>query len=192
MTTATADIQGTLNKARQGMEAYLRTALDKGNISPAQFEAARASALPNLSEWLTSTKIDEISPSLKSGLADAVEAGQWEALVNAYRQSLRFGTGGIRGMMAFDRESVMRLQKDGLDARILKGPGTLNNVVLLRTSAGVARFTRRHGRLKSGALPRKDRPRSRAPWSCSELWSQWPPSRHFLSVVLSNYHHSFY
>ena len=142
----TADIQDTLNKARQGMEAYLRTALDKGNISPAQFEAARASALPNLREWLTSPKIDEISPNLKSGLADAVEAGQWEALVNAYRQTLRFGTGGIRGMMAFDRESVMRLQEDGLDARILKGPGTLNNVVLLRTSAGVARFGKEGGR----------------------------------------------
>ena len=31
---------------------------------------------------------------------------KWEQIVNAYRQYLSFGTGGIRGMMAFDKSSV--------------------------------------------------------------------------------------
>ena len=79
-------------------------------------------------------------------MADAVEAGRWEDLVNAYRKELSFGTGGIRGMMAFDRDSIVRMQEDGLDARILKGPNTLNNIVVLKVSAGVAQFGKQGGR----------------------------------------------
>ena len=45
-------------------------------------------------------------------------------------------------MMAFDRESVVRLKEEGIVAPILKGPNTINDVVLLRTSAGVAKFGR--------------------------------------------------
>ncbi|OPZ09726.1 MAG: Phosphoglucomutase [candidate division BRC1 bacterium ADurb.BinA292] len=140
------DLDAILSKAEQGITAYLDAAKTAGHISPEQHKTAMANTLPNLREWLTSPKIDELSPNLKAGVADAVEAGRWEDLVNAYRQSMRFGTGGIRGMMAFDRESIRKLAEDGLDARILKGPNTLNNVVLLRTSAGVAQFGKQAGR----------------------------------------------
>lgn len=58
---------------------------------------------------------------------------------------MSFGTGGIRGFLANDKESIIKLKEEGLDARILKGPNTLNNIVLLITSAGVAKFG-----LKSG------------------------------------------
>ncbi len=59
--------------------------------------------------------------------------------MNAFRKKVSFGTGGIRGMMAFDRASIERFQKD-FNAPILRGPNTINNVVLLLTSAGVAHF----------------------------------------------------
>jgi phosphomannomutase len=58
---------------------------------------------------------------------------------------MSFGTGGIRGLMANDKESIIRLKEEGLDARILKGPNTLNNIVLLITSAGVAKFGLKRG-----------------------------------------------
>ena len=63
-------------------------------------------------------------------------------IVNAFRQNIRFGTGGIRGMMAFDKRSIELLKEEGLDAPILKGPNTINNIVLLKTSVGVAQFGR--------------------------------------------------
>jgi len=47
--------------------------------------------------------------------------------------------------MAFDRASIVRMQEDGLDARILKGPNTLNNIVVLKVSAGVPSSARRAG-----------------------------------------------
>ena len=53
--------------------------------------------------------------------------------------------GGIRGFMAGDKASILKLQKKGLDAPILKGPNTINNIVLLLTSAGVAKYGKDNG-----------------------------------------------
>ena len=49
-------------------------------------------------------------------------------------------------MMAFDRSSVEQLNEYGVGAPILKGPNTINDVGLLKTSAGVAKFGRNRGR----------------------------------------------
>lgn len=146
--TSPADLNlpDLLARAEAGIAGYLRGALEAGEISQQQHDMATEQTVPNLRLWMESSAIDRISPNLKAGVADAIEAERWEDLVNAYRQNMRFGTGGIRGMMAFDKDSIVKLKNDGLDARILKGPNTLNNVVLLRTSAGVARFGKAGGR----------------------------------------------
>ncbi len=137
---AVIDVNGLLAAARDGVGRFLQNALDQGLIDPQQFRDATAKTLPNLEEWLRDPHIDTLSPNCKRGIAQTIQAGQWEAVVNAFRQQLSFGTGGIRGMMAFERASIVRMQDEGLDATILKGPNTLNNVLLLRTSAGVAQF----------------------------------------------------
>jgi phosphoglucomutase len=142
---AALDVNGLLGAARDGVGGFLQNALDRGLIDPQQFRDASAKTLPNLEEWLRDPDIDRISPNCKRGISQTIQAGQWEMLVNAFRQRLSFGTGGIRGMMAFDRESIVRLKEEGLDAAILKGPNTLNNVLLLRTSAGVAQFGKSKG-----------------------------------------------
>ena len=146
MAVKTFDLAATLAKAERGVTSYLQNALEQGSITSQQHASASQSVMPNLREWLEDPKIDEISPNLKLGVADAVEAGRWEDLVNAYRKELSFGTGGIRGMMAFDRDSIVKLQEEGLDARILKGPNTMNNIVVLKVSAGVAQFGKSGGR----------------------------------------------
>jgi len=56
---------------------------------------------------------------------------------------MSFGTGGIRGLIAFRRAEIEPPGRGGLDAPILKGPNTLNNIVLLLTSSGVAAFGQR-------------------------------------------------
>ncbi|MCE5229503.1 hypothetical protein LLG95_07890 [bacterium] len=140
------NVEQILKDAEAGIGQYLQGALDAGKINRGLYEAASRETLPNLREWLESRRIDEVSPNLKAGIADAVAAGRWEELVNAYRQYMRFGTGGIRGMMAFDKTSIVKMQQDGLDARILKGPNTLNNIIVTRVSAGVAKFGKDGGR----------------------------------------------
>ena len=128
--------------AEEGIYEYLEDALSAGTINPQLYHSAREATMPNLKEWLTDRHIDGISPRLKEGIASAIGKQDWEGLVNAFRRKMRFGTAGIRGVMGFDRESIIRLKDEGIDAPILKGPNTLNNVVLLCTSAGVAKYGR--------------------------------------------------
>lgn len=139
------NMEQLLEKADQGISQYLKDALEQNKIDVQLYNDAAANVSSNLKHWLGNSCIDEISPNLKGGIADAIENSQWEDLVNAFRKKMAFGTGGIRGLMANDRESITKLMEDGLDARIIKGPNTLNNVVLLITSAGVAQFGLKKG-----------------------------------------------
>ncbi|MBN2531360.1 MAG: hypothetical protein JXB88_00640 [Spirochaetales bacterium] len=135
-----SDINAAIKKAEAGIAEYLEESREKGKIDDQLYRIASRNILPNLKEWLNDNKIDEISPRLKGALIAEIEKGNWLGIVNAYRQNIRFGTGGIRGMMAFDKKSIELLAKEGLDAPILKGPNTINNIVLLKTSVGVAQF----------------------------------------------------
>ncbi|MDP6776337.1 MAG: hypothetical protein QGI83_06200, partial [Candidatus Latescibacteria bacterium] len=139
---AKLDYGRLLESAGKGVADYLGTALADGSINRQQHDSACEETIPNLREWLSDPHIDVVSPRLKEGIAVAIEAEDWETLVNAFRRKMRFGTAGIRGVMGFDRESIERLKEEGIDAPILKGPNTLNNVVLLLTSAGVAKYGR--------------------------------------------------
>jgi phosphoglucomutase len=129
-----------IEKARVKISEYLDGALKEGRIDKQLYDAAKKSTFSNLEKWLKDEQIDVISPHLKDGICRAVENGQWENIVNAFRQSVRFGTGGIRGMMAFDKGSIIQLKNEGLDTPILKGPNTINDIVFLLTSVGVAQF----------------------------------------------------
>ena len=129
-----------LKFAQQGVAQFLELARSEGRIDPQSYEQAVANVIPAVSEWLSDPHIQRLSPRAPIGLAGAICEQDWEGIVNAYRQRARFGTGGIRGMMAFDRHSIERLASQGIDAPILKGPNTINDIVLLRTSAGVAQF----------------------------------------------------
>ncbi|KAA3619286.1 MAG: hypothetical protein DWQ05_00785 [Calditrichaeota bacterium] len=134
------DIIGLMDAAEKGINSYLNEALNSSKITEAQYKDAQKNSIKHLAAWLNDANIDHLSPSLKNGLASAINAGKWEELVNAFRKKMSFGTGGIRGLMADDRESIVRLKEEGLDVPIIKGPNTLNDVVLLVTSAGVAKF----------------------------------------------------
>jgi phosphomannomutase len=131
----------------------LKQALDTSRIDRQLFEAAKEQTFANLRKWLEDPCIDEIRPKFKEGVRVAIEQAErdvsekgrlsgWENVVNAFRQQVLFGTGGIRGMMAFGRSSIERLKNEGIDAPILKGPNTINDLVFLLTSAGVAKYGR--------------------------------------------------
>jgi len=138
-------IEEALSLAQRGIRRYLDEARRAGRIDEQLYQLAVDNLFANLEEWLNDPHIDRISPPLKSGIVDAIEDERWEDIVNAFRQNVRFGTGGIRGMMAFDRESIIRLKNEGIDAPILKGPNTINNIVILKTSVGVAQYGKDRG-----------------------------------------------
>jgi len=136
------NIDEILKKAEQGITGFLNDSRDAGRIDDQLYQIALDNTFAKLKAWLEDPNIDKISPNLKKGIVDAVEAGRWEQLVNAFRQNVRFGTGGIRGMMAFDKASIEKMKdgKDGIKSDFLRGPNTINDLVMLMTTAGVAKF----------------------------------------------------
>ncbi|MDO8631319.1 MAG: hypothetical protein Q7R41_12580 [Phycisphaerales bacterium] len=129
-----------LERAEEGIRDFLRAERDAGRIAGTYYEDAVAKTIPNLRTWLMADELDRISPNLRDGLREAIRADRWEALTNAYSREVAFGTGGIREKMGSCRDEVLRLKNEGIHASIIKGPNTINDVVLLLTSAGVARF----------------------------------------------------
>ena len=129
-----------LKTAERGIAEYLQTSKESGRIDQQLYSDALDNTFPNLKAWLTDPHIDSFSLSLKKGIVDTIKRGKWEDVVNAFRQSVRFGTGGIRGMMAFDKPSIIMLKEQGIDSPILKGTNTINDLVFLLTSAGVAAY----------------------------------------------------
>lgn len=139
MPTAETD-QEFLEQAEAGIGDYLKSERDAGRITGTYYEDAVNRAIPNLRKWLLADELDVISPGLRDGLRHAIHHSEWVALANAFSREVSFGTGGIREKMGADRDVVLELKKDGIHAPIIKGPNTINDVVLLLTSAGVAQF----------------------------------------------------
>lgn len=133
-----------LDSAEKKIQEHLDNSLNSGVIDQQLYDSACKNTIKKLRRWVSvdHPPIQHIIAPLRKGIANAMKQEKWTDIVNAYRQEVRFGTGGIRGMMAFDRESIKKLKDQGLDAEILKGPNTLNNLIVLLTSAGVARFGR--------------------------------------------------
>lgn len=140
MVTTATDDQSLLKQAEAGIGGYLRAQRDKGLIAGSYYDDAVAKTVPNLRKWLLAAELDRISPNLRDGLRAAIQSSQWEALTNAYSRDVAFGTGGIREKMGATRDAVLRLKHEGIHAPIIKGPNTINDVIYLLTSAGVAKY----------------------------------------------------
>ena len=133
------DVQ-LLSAAETGIGAHLAAQRDAGWITGTYYDEAIAHTLPNLRKWLLAAELDRISPNLRDGLRSAIADLRWEDLTNAFSREVAFGTGGIREKMGSRRDEVLRLRHEGIHAPIIKGPNTINDVILLLTSAGVARY----------------------------------------------------
>jgi len=139
------DDGAVVRKAKAGVSAFLAEQLRRGLIDEGLYNQARLNVVPNLRHWLTDPHINRLSPRLKDGLRTAVEEARWAELVEAYVDEIKFGTAGIRGRAAMTDVELLILSRDGMDAPILKGPNTLNNIVLLLKSTGVAKYATDHG-----------------------------------------------
>jgi phosphoglucomutase len=134
------NLDSILKQAEHGIREFLETSKEKGKIDQQLYNDAIANTLPNFEKWLKDDQIDRVSSKLKKGIVETVKQKKWEEIINAFRQNLRFGTGGIRGLMGLDKPSIIKLKQEGLNTDILKGPNTMNDVVILLTSAGVAKY----------------------------------------------------
>ncbi|MHC4697149.1 MAG: phosphohexomutase domain-containing protein [Planctomycetota bacterium] len=140
LTLSITEDQELIQQADVGIRAHLDQQRDQGRITGRYYDDGVANAVPNLRKWLLADELDRISPGLRDGLRNAIREHQWEALANAYARDVAFGTGGIREKMGSERDVILRLKNEGIHASIIKGPNTINDVIYLLTSAGVAKF----------------------------------------------------
>ena len=135
-----SDLSEQLERAEAGINDYLERMRASGELAENYYQAARDNVVKNLREWVTNDDIARLSPQLRHGVLDAARDARWEELVNAFVREVKFGTGGIRSLMAFRKADIEELAAEGVDARILKGPNTINNIIVLKCAYGVARY----------------------------------------------------
>lgn len=128
--------------AVKGINLYLDQEYKKGRIRKELYNDAKKKVIPNITKWLKDKDIQKFSPNLKQGIRYAINNKRWEDIIYAFIDDIAFGTAGIRGIAAFNQEEVEKLAKQGIDASILKGPNTINNIVYLLKSIGVAEYAR--------------------------------------------------
>ncbi|HPB29921.1 MAG TPA: hypothetical protein PLB62_00525 [Candidatus Sumerlaeota bacterium] len=137
-----------VEQAEKAIAAYLDQELKEGRIEKGYYQFAVKNVVPNLVDWLADPFFEKFSPNIKDGVRDAIREKKWTDITNAYVSEIKFGTGGIRGKMAFDKASILKMKNEGVGARFFKGPNTFNDKVVLLKSVGVARYMKEKG-LKS-------------------------------------------
>jgi phosphoglucomutase len=155
-----------LARARKELSQHIRKQYEQGQITKELYQKAAQLVVKNLIEWATDRAIFRISPNTRWGILEAIERKRWDDLTEAFMGNMAFGTAGIRGraaLVAFDEDvkasdpqkreadELDRFAAQGVDARILKGPNTINNITLLQTATGVARYAADR-KLKSVAI----------------------------------------
>lgn len=143
-------IQQAIQDAKTGIEALLDQLHAAGEVKQPAYHDARRNAPANIAAWLNDPHIDRLSPRAKEGIVSEINAARaqparWQRLLNAFARDVKFGTGGIREKMGFEREDLLALKQGGILAPILRGPNMINDLVLLLKSAGMASYARAHG-----------------------------------------------
>ncbi len=136
-----------LEEARRGISSYLTK--NKKKIRPEILVSAEKKVPKNLEKWLLDEQVHRLSPGTREGIIRAIRQKQWARIIDAFIDDIAFGTGGIRGVAAFaakdDESELERLYQEGIQAPILKGPNTINDIVLMIKSTGVAQYAAQHG-----------------------------------------------
>lgn len=135
-----AALTAALAKGQKGINDLLDKLLAKGEVKEPAYKDAKANAPKNLEKWLLDPDLDRLSPFAKEGLVNAIHKGEWTNLLNAFARDVKFGTGGIREKMGFDRNALLMLKNEGIFAPFLRGPNMINDLVLLLKSEGMAQY----------------------------------------------------
>ncbi len=139
-----------LDFAKSNIDNYLQQQLESKAISQELYQKAKENVMKNLTFWMTDKTIEKLSPNITPGILDAINEGRWADIAEVFVDEIAFGTCGIRDRAALrafesedpskDKDELDKFYKEGLDARILKGPKTVNNVILVFQTTGVAKY----------------------------------------------------
>jgi phosphomannomutase len=143
--------QEMLKTLEREVHNYLDKKFKEGVLEGTLYKHAKEKTMKNIREWVDDKFIKEHSPNVVPGLFEAVKQKRWEDIIFAFSDDMPFGTTGIRGQACFNQDDVNKFMKFGIDAPIIRGPNTINDVVLLIRAAGLAKYANETG-LKSIAI----------------------------------------
>jgi len=121
----------------KGLDNYFENRVISGVLNKEEAREIEERTYSNIIDWLGHK---HISNMVKKALKDAIEQQRWDDLVYAFWQEVTFGTGGIRGRAVLLESELIELASQGLDAKILKGPNMINDLVFIRFTSGVANY----------------------------------------------------
>ncbi len=143
------NVQELLKISETKISEHLTTQFDKKSISKELYDEAMKATYKNLETWVTDPDIQRVSPSTRLAILDAVkdaiDTGNWADIVDVFRKDVSFGTAGIREKAALTEEALKKLAQYGPGAAVLKGPNTINDIVLLIKTAGVIQYAKKNG-----------------------------------------------
>ena len=128
------------NRVIKNVDEYLEHNHNQGLIIDRIYQKAKEDIGANLKKWLDDETINSYAPNFKAGLINAVEEDRWDHICEAFYTDITFGTGGIRGVAAFTEKEFEIFKESGINSPVLCGPNTINSVVLLLKTAGVAQW----------------------------------------------------
>ncbi|TAK51313.1 MAG: hypothetical protein EPO24_16010 [Bacteroidetes bacterium] len=100
----------------------------------------------NLTKWMENDSIGKFSPNAKQGILNAIETGtRWADVAEAFYTDIEFGTGGIRGRAVILDDELEMLRDEGIKAAFLRGPNTINDIVMAQVSAAIGKFGKDRG-----------------------------------------------
>ena len=136
---------------------FLEDQMTYGVHDPVEKEKAKNKAqivtqetIKNIEGWLS----EDIPSVCKESVFSAIDQNRWPDVVEAFWQNITFGTGGIRGRIVVSTDvsvadkELHELNDHTLSATVLRGTNTINEVIIMKYTAGVARYMKRRGMKK--------------------------------------------
>jgi len=120
-----------------GVSLQMSGEVDNGNMTAEDALAVQGVVQRNFMSWYTDPFIDQYT---REGMHAAVEQGRFKDIITSYRERVKFGTAGVRQVMALVLDELKTFAAKAFRAPILKGPGTINNLTLAMVTLGVARY----------------------------------------------------
>ena len=140
-----------LEQLEININSYLDEKLREGLLRKELYQQAKDNTIINVKDWLNDEFICKHSPGIRNGIFNAIKEKRWEDIVSAFSSEIAFGTTGIRGLACYSQKDVDMLHECGIDAPIIRGPNTINDIEYLLKSASLAKYAIANG-LKSVAI----------------------------------------
>lgn len=119
------------------VQNFLGNLEKEGKITSKDRERITVKVTSGIKSWITD---ENVSNPIKNGIKKAINSNNWNYIIEAFWQDIIFGTGGIRGRAVLNEIDLKQFAEKGLESEILRGPNTINEIILMKYTTGVSKF----------------------------------------------------